>query len=289
MRGMIGRMTVAMLVCCAGLWAEQRYAASGIILKIDQQHRTFVASCKAIPGYMDEMVMPIAVHDEKLLDGLQRGSMVDFTLVVTDDDAFAEEVKVHHFQSTEQEPFQARGLQLLENFGRTGAPARELTVGELVPDFVLTDQTGRPIRLSQFLGKAVAVAFVYTRCPLPNYCFRLSNNLGRLQKRFADRMGRDLVLLSLTIDPVHDTPEVLAKYAATWNADPNSWHFLTGPEAEVKAVCRKFGVNFWPDEGALTHSLHTVVIDRRGKLASNFEGNEFTAEQLGDFVAVVMR
>jgi protein SCO1/2 len=135
----------------------------------------------------------------------------------------------------------------------------------------------------------VAVAFVYTRCPLPNYCFRLSNNLGRLQKRFADRMGRDLVLLSLTIDPVHDTPEVLAKYAATWNADPNSWHFLTGPEAEVKAVCRKFGVNFWPDEGALTHSLHTVVIDRRGKLASNFEGNEFTAEQLGDFVAVVMR
>ncbi len=135
----------------------------------------------------------------------------------------------------------------------------------------------------------VTASFVYTRCPLPNYCFRLSNNLSRLQKRFANRMGRDLVLLSVTIDPVHDTPEVLAKYAATWKADPDSWHFLTGPEADVKALCRKFGVNFWPGDGALTHSLHTIVIDRQGKLAANFEGNEFTAERLGDFVATVMR
>jgi protein SCO1/2 len=116
----------------------------------------------------------------------------------------------------------------------------------------------------------------------------LSNNLGRLQKRFADRMGRDLVLLSVTMDPVHDTPEVLAKYGTTWKADARSWHFLTGPEPEVRKVCRRFGVNFWPDEGSLTHSLHTIVIDRQGKLAANFEGNEFTAQQLGDFVEAVL-
>ncbi|MGC9949649.1 MAG: SCO family protein [Bryobacteraceae bacterium] len=286
---MTRRVLLAGVLASAVLCAAQRYAASGMILKIDHPHRTFVASCKAIPGYMEAMVMPIPVHDERLLDGLQPGSMVDFTLVVTRDDAYAENVKVHHFESTEREPFQARGLQLLENFGPTDPAARELAVGEQVPDFTLTDQTGRPIRLSQLAGKVVAGAFVYTSCPLPTYCFRLSNNLGRLQKRFADRMGRDLVLLSVTIDPVRDTPEVLAKYAATWKADANSWHFLTGPEAEVKSVCRRFGVNFWPDEGALTHSLHTVVIDRQGKLAANFEGNEFTAEQLGDFVAAVMR
>jgi protein SCO1/2 len=142
--------------------------------------------------------------------------------------------------------------------------------------------------LSQLAGKVLVSSFIYTSCPLPNYCFRLSNNLGRLQKRFADRMGRDLVLLSVSIDPVHDTPEVLAKYAATWKADAKSWHFLTGPEPEVRSVCRRFGVNFWPDEGALTHSLHTIVIDRQGKLVANFEGNEFTAEQLGDFVEAVL-
>ncbi|HXM40172.1 MAG TPA: SCO family protein [Bryobacteraceae bacterium] len=83
------------------------------------------------------------------------------------------------------------------------------------------------------------------------------------KKRFAQRMGRDLVLLSVTIDPAHDTPEVLARYAATWKADAKSRHFLTGPEPEVERVCRRFGVNFWPDEGTLTHSLHTIVVDRR--------------------------
>jgi protein SCO1/2 len=287
---MMRRILLALLIYCAGdLWAAQRYAVSGMILKIDRPHRSFVASCKEIPGYMEAMAMPIPVHDAKLLDGLQPGTMVDFTLVVTGDDAYAEDVKVHHFQSTERDPFQARGLQLLENFGRKDAAARELGVGEPVPDFTLTDQTGRRISLSQFAGKVVAAAFVYTSCPLPNYCFRLSNNLGRLQKRFAERMGRDLVLLSVTMDPARDTPAVLAKYATTWKADANSWHFLTGPEADVSAVCHRFGVNFWPDEGALTHSLHTVVIDRQGRLAANFEGNEFTAEQLGDFVAAVMR
>jgi protein SCO1/2 len=198
-------------------------------------------------------------------------------------------VRIHHFESLEPEPVQAHGLELLKNFGRTGPAARELKVGEPVPDFTLTDQTGRRVSMSQFAGKVIAASFIYTRCPLPNYCFRLSNNLGRLQKRFADHLGRELVLLSVTIDPMRDTPEVLAKYAATWKADPHSWHFLTGSEEEVRAVCGKFGVNSFPDDGALTHSLHTVVIDRQGKLAANFEGNEFTAEQLGDFITTVMR
>lgn len=273
----------------AGLGAAQRYAARGVILKIDPPHRTFVASCEAIPGYMEAMVMPIPVRDGKLLDSLQPGAMVEFTLVVTPSDAYAEDLKIHRYQSTEREPLQAARLRLLEDFGQHDPAARELGVGEPVPDFTLTDQTGQVVRLSQFAGKVVAAAFVYTSCPLPNYCFRLSNNLGQLQKRFAERMGRDLILLSVTIDPVHDTPQVLEKYAATWKADPKSWHFLTGPEAGVKAICRRFGVNFWPDDGALTHSLHTVVIDRQGKLAANFEGNEFSARQLGDFVDAVIR
>ena len=164
-----------------------------------------------------------------------------------------------------------------------------LALGQPVSDFTLTDQTKRRITLSQFANKVVAITFIYTSCPLPNYCLRLSNNFGRLQKRFAEQMGCDLILLSISIDPVHDQPEVMAKYAETWKADPNSWHFLTGPLFDVKQVCRSFGVNYWPDEGTLTHSLHTVIIDRQGKLAANFEGNEFTAEQLGDFVATKLR
>jgi len=82
---------------------------------------------------------------------------------------------------------------------------------------------------------------------------------------------------------------VLAKYAGIWKADANSWRFLTGKLPEVKRVCRQFGLNFWPDEATLTHSLHTVVVDRRGRLAANFEGNQFTAEQLGDFLEMEMK
>jgi len=234
------------------------------------------------------MVMPIAVRDEKVLDALKPSALVDFTLVVTNDDSYAENVRAHHYQSLEAEPQQVRQLQLLAGLDHPGAPADELALGAAVPDFTLTDQIGHNIALSQLGDKVLVFSFFYTRCPLPNYCFRLSNNLGRLQKRFADRMGRDLVLLSVTMDPVHDTPEMLAKYAATWRADAKSWHFLTGPEREVKKVCRRFGVNYWPEEGTLTHSLHTIVVDRQGKLVANFEGNEFTAEQLGDFVESVL-
>jgi len=263
--------------------AAKRYPVTGVILKIDRPHRTFVASCAAIPGYMEAMVMPFTVRDDAALDGLQPSIPVEFTLVVESGHSYAEAVHVHHYESLEQEPLRARRLQLLAD------PAtNSLTLGQPVADFALTDQTGQRVALSQFAGKLVALTFIYTSCPLPDYCFRLSNNFGRINKRFAERMGRDLVLLSVTFDPVHDQPKVLAKYAATWKADAKSWHFLTGSLPEVKAVCRNFGLNFWQEEGSLTHSLHTVVIDRHGKLAANFEGNEFTAEQLGDFVEVEM-
>jgi protein SCO1/2 len=282
------RSVVPALVACltAGhiTAAVQRYPVTGLILSIDQPHRTFVASSSAIPGYMKAMVMPFPVRDPKVLAGLKPSMFVDFTLVVENDHSYAENVRVRDYESFEREPLMARRLQLLSQLDKSNPAPALLAIGAMVPDFTLTDQTGKRVSLSSFAGKVVGVTFIYTSCPLPDYCFRLSNNFGRLQKRFSDRMGDDLVLLSISFDPEHDRPEVLAKYGGIWKADPNSWHLLTGTTPEVKAVCRRFGLNFWPEEGTLTHSLHTVVIDRQGKLAANFEGNEFTAEQLGDFV-----
>ncbi len=288
---MKGRIFFAIAVCLSAgqAWGTERYPVTGLILKIDRPHQTFVASCAAIPQYMEAMTMPFSVRDQKLLDGLEPSMQVDFTLVVEENDSYAEDIRVHSYQSLEQEPLLVRRLQLLDSLDKTKPAMNTLALGQPVSDFALIDQTKRRITLSQFANKVVAITFIYTSCPLPNYCFRLSNNFGHLQKRFADQMGRDLILLSISIDPVHDQPEVMAKYAETWKADPNSWHFLTGSLSDVKQVCRGFGVNYWPDEGSLTHSLHTVVIDRQGKLAANFEGNEFTAEQLGDFVATTLR
>jgi protein SCO1/2 len=167
-------------------------------------------------------------------------------------------------------------------------PSRVLSIGQRVPDFVLTDQTKRSVHLSQFAGRVVALNFIYTRCVLPEYCFRSSNNFGMLQKRFAGRLGRDLVLLSVTFDPVHDQPDILQNYGRTWNSDPQKWHFLTGPAADVQTLCNLFGVNFVPDEGLYIHSLHTALIGRHGKLVANLEGNEFTAQQLGDLVKATL-
>ena len=268
--------------------ATERYTVTGLILSIDQPHRSFRASCTEIPGYMKAMVMPLAVREPKSLEGLKPSMFVDFTLVVEKDRSYAENVRPHEYENLAQEPLLVRRLQLLARLDKMNAPTPAPAIGEPIPDFTLTDQTGQRVSLSRFEGKVVAVTFIYTSCPLPDYCFRLSNNLGRLQKRFAGQMGRDLVLLSVSFDPIHDQPEVLAKYASIWKADPNSWHFLTGTPSEVKSVCALFGLNFWPDEGTLTHSLHTVIIDRKGKLAANFDGNEFSAQQLGDFVETTL-
>ncbi len=285
-------LLLALTVCC---WADNvraagapRYPVTGLILSIDQPHRRFVASCSEIPGYMKAMVMPIAVREPKSLESLKASMFVDFTLVVEKDRSYAENLKVHDYENVAQEPLLVRRLEMLARLDQSNPAPAPLALGRPVSDFTLTDQTGQRVSLSRFAGKVVAVTFIYTSCPLPDYCFRLSNNFGRIQKRFPKQMGSELVLLSISFDPIHDQPEVLAKYASIWKADSDSWRFLTGTPAEVKAVCRMFGLNFWPDEGILAHSLHTLVIDREGRLAANFEGNQFSAEQLGDFIEATL-
>jgi protein SCO1/2 len=153
-----------------------------------------------------------------------------------------------------------------------------------VPDFTLIDHTRQSVRFSSLAGRVVVMNFIYTRCALPQFCLRVSNNFGVLQKRFAKELGKDVVLLTVTFDPQRDTPEALAAYASQWKPDPKTWHFLTGPVADVRKVCALFGVEYYPDEGLMNHSLHTVVIDRKGTLVANIEGNSYSPEQLGDLV-----
>jgi len=282
-------LLVAMLelVACSGaVHAQQRYPAIGLVLSIDRPRKTMVVSCKEIPGFMDAMIMSFAVPDAKSLDAVRPGALIDFALVVDKEASHAENVHVRTYASVEREPSKARRLQGFEE--DLGGPVQRVAVGQPVPEFTLIDQKKRTVHFSQFAGKVVALNFVYTRCVLPEYCVRSSNNFGVLQKRYVDRLGRDLVLLTVTFDPVHDQPEVLRNYAQTWKADPETWRFLTGAAPDVQRVCDLFGVNFVPDEGLFIHSLHTAVIDRKGNLVANLEGNEFTAQQLADLVKTVL-
>jgi protein SCO1/2 len=164
----------------------------------------------------------------------------------------------------------------------------EIQVGAQVPDFTLTDQLHHEVSLSDFRGKVVALTFTYTHCVLPNFCFRIANNFRQLQGRFAGDLGKDLVFMSLTFDPAHDTPERMAEYGKTWGADPKSWQLLTGSPDVIDQVGREFGLSYWVDEGVMIHSLHTVLINRDGTVAANLEGNEFTATELGDMIQTVL-
>jgi protein SCO1 len=274
------------LLTGAAASGAQRYPAFGIVLKI-QAPRTIVVSCAEIPHYMAAMEMTFAVTDPGDLAALQKGTMIDFTLVANPDAPAAEHIRIHHYQNPDAEPLAVKRMELLGKMLAPESGKDLLTVGQPVPDFALVDQHGQPIRFSQFSGKTIAISFLYTRCPFANYCFRLSNNFGQVARHFAGRMDKDLVLLSVTFDPQTDSPEVLEKYASTWKG-LKGWYFLTGPIPDIRRVCHLFGMSVWSDEGMLAHSMRTAVVGGDGKLVANLEGNEFTAEQLEDLIQSVM-
>ena len=292
MKGTIMRRNLlplaALLLFSPVLRATQTYAAKGLVLKADPAHKSLVVSCEKIPDFMEAMVMPFTVRNAEEIKSLRPGAMIEFSLVVSGDSSYIEKIHIHHYESVEQDPLGARRLKLMASVSEGGPAPKKLEVGAPVPDFTLTDQIGNPVSLSQLSGKVVAITFTYTQCALPNFCFRIANNFRRLQKRFSSRLGRDLIFLTITFDPAHDTQEVMAKYGKTWNADPQSWHLLTGKPSTVEDICNRFGISFWADEGLMTHSLHTVVVDRNGNLVTDLEGNEYTADQLGDLLQTTM-
>ncbi|MFN7918405.1 MAG: SCO family protein [Vicinamibacterales bacterium] len=271
--------------------ATKQYPVTGMIVSVSPATRTFTASIQAIPNFMAAMTMPFEVRQVADLQGLTPGVVVAFTLVVEARTSYATAIRTVQYSNTEQDPFSANRLKLLSDLAaaKSGRVVPAVAIGAVVPDFTLIDQKKRATSLSQFRGKLVVANFIYTTCALPNFCLRLANNFNVLQKRFAKELGRDLILLTLTFDPTHDTPEVMAAYAAQWSPNADTWRFLTGAPTDVDRACRLFGVRAFATEGLMDHSLHTVVIGRGGKLISNIEGNQFTATQLGDVVEAALR
>ena len=208
------------------LLALEEHPAKGLVLKVDPENRSLVVSCDTIPGYMDAMEMPFAVQDSKTLATLKPGMTVRFTMVERANVLYAENIHAGTAANFEPEPVEAGELSALHRAMDPSTIARTVSVGQQVPDFALTDQAQAKVHLSQLEGKVVALTFGYSRCPNPNYCLRLSNNLATVEKRFHDRTGRDLVLLTIMIDPNHDQGATLVQYAGVFKANPEDWHFL---------------------------------------------------------------
>jgi protein SCO1 len=257
--------------------AHKRYSGRGLVLEVNRPDRTVVVSHDEIRGYMDPMVMPFQVRDARLLAELKRGDHVRFRLAVGTKGSYLDRLAVESAPPSDPADWQSPVI------------SRILVPGEPVPDFELTDQSGQRVSISRLRGRVIAINFIYTRCPLPDYCPRMTGTFAALSSRFAARLEQDLVLLSVSFDPQFDTSEVLSRYATSFGANRKGWHFLTGTKEEIGRVCGFFGMGYWPDEGSITHNLQTGLIDRDGRLAANVEGKEYSARQLGDLVALLLQ
>ncbi|MCC6163618.1 MAG: SCO family protein [Acidobacteria bacterium] len=269
--------------------ATTRHQVAGMVIEVHPTREQMTVSHEDIEGVMPAMTMPFEVRDSKELDGVHPGARITFTLVMGPDSSHAEGVRVLQYRTAEQDPFTANRLSVLSEMV-TGQARGGIAVGTAVPDFRLIDHTRRVVRLSDLRGRVVAVNFIYTSCTQPQFCFRVANQFGAQQRRFSTELEDDLVFLTITFDPVRDTPEVLAAYARTaLRAATDGWRFLTGDPAEVRRVCDTFGVDYFLDEGFMNHTSRTAVIDRQGVLVANIEGNQFTSRQLGDLLQSVLR
>lgn len=248
----------------------RHYHVDGMVMKLEPASMT--VSHRDIRGYMPAMIMPFRAAHPAELRGLHAGSLVAFDLAVRRGTARAEHIR-------------GRGEK-----AEFALPAGlKLGLGDVVPDFTLTDETGRERTLRDLRGKVIALDFLYTRCPLPEVCPRLAANFARLQRRFAADLGTRLVLLSITLDPQYDQPAVLADYARLWKANPEGWHFLTGGMPAIRTIAERFGVIYWPEDGTLAHSTETAIIAPDGRLAALVDGPNYAAYQLGDLIALQLK
>lgn len=263
----------AVIFACSG--CARQYRAEGMVLSLDIARRTVTISHKRIPGYMPAMTMPFTLREARELQGIHAGTQVRFRLHVGKKESWISDLRPL--------PSSLAGLA-----AATGAllskPPEALSVGDRVPEFVLTDQTGRSVALSQWAGKVVAVNFIYTRCPLPEVCPRLSASFAGLQRRYRDRLGSELILASITLDPVYDTPEVLSRYANSIRAVEGGWYFLTGNPGRIAVLARQFGLVYWPEEGVIVHSVVSAIISPEGRLVASIDGSSFPLEQLSSLV-----
>lgn len=251
----------------------------GKVISVDKAKKEAVIQHDEIPELqMPAMTMPFPIKEDWAMDELAPGAEIHAQLVVDKGDYYLEHIGIVALPNPDQKPLPP------------AADAEKELVGKELPDFKLTNQDGKRISTNDFRGKALALTFIYTRCPLPNFCplmsIRFSEMAMNLQK--SPELKDKVRLLSITFDPKHDTPEVLKNYGAGYynkdtKPDFTLWQFATGSEDDIRKVADFFGLAYQADPNDKTqiiHSLRTVVIDPQGKVKKVFAGNEWTNEQI---------
>lgn len=261
---------------CARRSDERRYPLQGQILAVEPARKQITLKHEEIKGFMPAMTMPYDVQDAAALDGLAPGDLINATLVVYSNGAYVTAIRrvgaaPLEKPAAEAVPSASSGFELLKP-------------GDAVPNAQFVDQDGRHRRFADFKGSPVAITFIYTRCPLPTFCPLMDRHFASLQKALAADPRLDRVhLVTVSFDPVTDTPPVLKAHARRLEADLKRWTFLTGNRDDIDQFAARFGVSVTRalnDPRDITHNLRTGIIDGDGRLVKVYTGNEWSPDQV---------
>jgi len=240
----------------------QIFQVKGVIKELFPEKKKVLLDHEDIPNYMEAMTMMLDVKDAKELTGLQPGDSVTFRMLVTDDDGWIDQLKKTDDPRTPLPP-QPSGFRRVHEVD-------PLVVGDKMTDYTFTNTLGRTIRLSDFKGQALAFTFIFTRCPFPTYCPRLSSSMESVQQQLKTMANgpTNWHLLSITIDPDYDTQKRLQEYATRYHADPQRWDHVTAPLIDITAIGEQFGLQFWRANPSdpINHNVRTVVVDAAGHI-----------------------
>jgi protein SCO1/2 len=251
------------------------YKLRGEVVGTDSAKGEATLNHGAIPGFMEAMTMPYKLKDPSILGELHPGDVITADVLVSRDPNA--DVLLDHIVVVAQGKPDYR-------------PAVSYHVpspGDAVPDFKLRNQDGRAIHLVQFKGQALLVTFIYTRCPLPNFCPRVTRNFAEVNRELAGDAAvyGKTHLLCVSFDPEHDTPDRLRAYGATYIGSAKDafahWDFAVPAPPVLKEMAKWFdvGITSGPDE-TITHTLSTTLIGPDGKVVRFYPGNEWTADQV---------
>lgn len=251
----------------------QTYQVKGIVVSSDPVAGEVTVDSEAIPGFMAAMTMPYKLAQPNVASELHPGDHITARLRVSDSASLLDQIVVTSQARPDYKPSVTYNVP---------------QPGQQVPNFKFVNQSGKTIDLDQFHGKVLLVTFVYTRCPLPDYCIRMTRNFAQINQELAGdpALYAKTHLLSISFDPGYDTPKVLRSYGETYMGKhtPEAfahWDFAVPPAAELEKVDEFFDVGVTPGkDGTITHSLSTAVIGPDGKIVSWYPTNEWQPSAL---------
>ena len=260
------------------------YSAKGVIQELALDRRSALIRHEAIASYMPAMTMDLSVLDSHELEGFTEGDEISFTLMVNEDAHWITLLR----KITASVPSRTDGPSP-SNAGSSGANLRP---GDRLPDHPFLSETSRTLRFSDFRGQAFAFTFIFSRCPLPDYCPRMSRHFGtaRTMLQQAASGPTNWSFISISFDPEFDKPAVLTRYARSYRGeDTNRWLFASASTQELELLQKELDLIVTRRSGSVAHNLRTVVVDPQGRVHQQFDGNEWSARELANSLVEAAR